>query len=587
MATDLLTTSGINSLVNTYKTSESNKKITPLTTRRTRYQNLDSAYSTLNTKLTSLKSILSTLKTTGSSSAFTAKSASSSNTSFVTTAASNSALAGTHSIRINQLAKNDLLLSLDQASDDASTTITSAGTHTFTITSGDGSGGTFTSNVSVTFESADFTAGVISNKKVMEKIQTAINTDKAIVTSNSVTGSTASSGAFTFNLNGTETTINYSSGTYSDVIDSIVSQINDLSGVSAEKVIDGSNYQLKITVTDSSKYLTINGDTSNLVSELGIAVTKEKGSSGIVSASTFSPVTSTSQFSLTAKNSGYDYRILSLQDTGTSTALSAMGLNLGSTRQVYVQNSGLDTPGYVHSSSLLNAKLEFNGINVERNSNVITDLVSGVTFNLKSSMQTTDTTVNIAVDNDTAKVKEKIQSFITNFNDLYTFIKTKTTSTDTARGLLVGDASSSSILSILRSSATNVVSGIDTDDINSLSKLGITFNINNGLSITDSDQLDDALENNADQVEALFNSTYGIANVLYPRIDAYLGTEGYISKTRANFSKTIENLNDSISSSQTKINKSAEILRTQYQKMQAQLATLLSNQSYFMSNSYY
>lgn len=585
MAYDLLTTSGINSLVSNFITSEASKRLTPLNTRKTRYQDLDSAYTSINTKISSFTTLLSSLKVTGTDSAFIDKSAASSNTNFVAVTADGSASSGSQSIRVSQLAKSDLVLSKDLTSSDVSTDITSVGTHDFVVTAGDGTGGTFTSTVSVTFEAADFTNGTITNKKVMEKIQTAVYNDKAVVTSNSLTGSSASSGSFTLNLDGTETTINYSAGTYSDIFDSIATQINTLSGITAEKVVNGSNYQLKITVTDSSKYITIGGDTSSLLTEMGVSVTKEKGAAGIVTASTFSPVTLNSQFSLTAKQSGYDYRILSMTDSGTGKTLTSIGLNLGATRQTFVQNSGVDTPGYVHLNSLLSSKFEFNGINLERNSNVVTDLLDGVTINLKSVMQTTDATVNLTVESDTSKVKEKVQSFVTKFNELYTYLKEKTVSTGTTRGLLLGDSTADSVLSILRTVASTSITGINSTEINTLSKLGITFTTSGGLSISDSSRLESAIKDNLSQVEAVFNSTSGIANVLYDRLNPYIGTDGYLTKSKANFSSTIQSLADSITYQQTRIDKNAEMLRNQYLKLQSQLATLLSNQNYFMTNS--
>ncbi len=585
MAFDVLTTSGINNLVNKFRISESDKRINPLNTRKTRYQNLDTAYSTLSSKLSALKSIISELKESGISSSFAAKASSSSNTNFVSVSASNTAVNNSHSIRVNQLAKSDIVLSQDLSSSSNSTAITSPGSHQFVIATGDGEGGQFTSKATVTFETSDFTDGAISNKKVMEKIQSAINSDKAVVASNFVSGSTTSSGSFILNLNGTETTINYSAGTYNDVIENIIAQINQLSGMTAEKVVDGSNYQIKITVNDLSKYITISGDTGTLLSELSLLAEKEKAASGIVTASTFSPEASTTQLSLTAKNSGYDNRILSLSDSAGSSALNAVGLNLGGARQSFVQQTGTDTAGYVYSTSLLNSKFEFNGINLERNSNVISDLVTGATVTLKSSMQPTDTSVNLTISSDTAKIKEKIKDFITKFNDVYTFIKERSKTVDKNRGLFIGDASSSSLLSVLSSSAYTRVAGIPENQINNLSKLGITFNSTSGLNLTDSARLDSAISENIGQAEALFNSTNGIANVLYDRIDPYLGSNGYLAKSRAAFGKSITSLNDSVASEQTRIEKNAELLRNRYIKLQTQLATLLSNQSYFSTGS--
>lgn len=589
MATsNVLSTSSINGLVNDYITSEQSKRITPLTNKKTKYQNLVSSYSTLSSKLDSLKSLLSDLKSSATDSIYYSKAGQSSNTSFVSVSSSTGAVDGNYSLRTNQLAKNDLVLSSDLNTDGASTVITSAGTHEFTIKTGDGSGGEYTSKVSVTFDASDFTAGVISNKKVMQKIQSAVNSDTATITSSSVTGSTASSGSFVIDIGGTEKTITYSAGTYSDVIDSIVTQLNSIGGLTVQKVVDGSNYQLKFTVNDTSKYVTLKSDTGTLLTELGLnAVTKEKGAAGVVTASVFTPSTGLSQFSLTAKTSGYDYRITSLSDTVSNNALNSIGLNLGASRTGYVQNTaGADTPGYVYATTALNSKFEFNGINIERNSNTITDLITGTTVTLNSVMQATDTTVNVAVTKDVATIKKKIEDFITKFNDAYSYIKSNSKTSGETRGVFLGDATASSLITTFSNAAYTTVSGIPASQLNSLSKIGITFNIDSGLILSNSTTFEDAIKTKLDEVVSLFTtSTNGIAVSLYDKVTPYLGSSGYLIKSQQTYNNTITTLADSITSAQKRIDKSAEVLRNRYIQLQTQLAQLYSSQSYFMSGS--
>ena len=580
MAYDLLTTSGINSLVNSYINTESQKRLSPLATRKTKYTSISNIYSGLLSKVDALKSKMSILKATGTSSAFAVKKATSSNTTAVTVSASTAAQKGAFAFRVNQLAKNDLVVSLDKNSADFSS-ITTPGTYTFAIKGGDGEGGQFTSNVSVVLEADDFTNGNISFEDLSTIVTKAINDDKAVVTSNSVTGSTLSSGSFTFDLNGTKTTIDYSAGTYDEVIDSIVTQLEDISGLSAEKVIDGSNVSLKLTVTDSSKYISISGDTGTLISELGISVDQEKGASGIVSATSFSPSNGLSQISLTAKNSGSGFKIDGLSDLSGG-LLGEFGLNLGATRTTFVQNeSGTDTAGYVHNTSILNSKISFNGLNIERNSNSITDLVSGVTLSLKSVMAVDDNDVTVDVANDVTAVKARIDEFITSFNDVYNYVKSNTSSSDGVRGVLLGDASGSSILSLLSSTAYSPISGLGSGTINSLTEMGITFNSNTGLSITDSSQLTNALENNIEEVELTFNSDSGIAANLYNRLLPYTGYNGYLTARKNTIDGNIKSTTDSITRIQTKIEKDSEVLRNRYIQLQSQLSTLLNSTGSF------
>ncbi len=125
--------------------------------------------------------------------------------------------------------------------------------------------------------------------------------------------------------------------------------------------------------------------------------------------------------------------------------------------------------------SILNSKIVFNGLNIERNSNSISDLVTGVTLNLKSVMSVDDNDVTVDIANDVAAVKSKIEEFITSFNDVYNYIKTNTSSSDGVRGVLIGDASGSSLLNLLSSTGYSPISGLGSGTINSLTEMGISF----------------------------------------------------------------------------------------------------------------
>jgi len=586
MANDILTTSSINSLITSYIANENEKLITPITKRVSKYQSLSSVYSILSSKLDKFKSLLTNLRSTESSSLFNAKSAASSNTSFITASAGNSASVGAYGIRVNQLAKNDLLVSQELSSTLANAV---TGTQYFTVKTGDGSGGEYISNIEVAL------TGTETNQTVMEKIRDAINADKAVVSSSSMSTSSSYSGGtstFKINLNGTEKSITVNGGgTYEDLIDELVSKINtDISGVTAEKVVDSPNpgdVKLKLTVGDASKYISITHESGfDLVSDLNIGVTKEKGASGIVTASVLSPVSGFSQFTLTTKETGVDFRIKELSDNSTYSALSSIGLNLGSDRPTFNQSTDPDTTGYVYSditvNSQLNAIIEFNGLNIQRNSNVVSDLVSGVTFSLKSLMEPTDPNVNVTVTADTSSIKTKIEDFITQFNDIYTYIKAQQESSNTTgRGVLSSDGNASTLLSTLSELVYSKVPGISDQNINTLYQIGLTFNSNTGLSISDSSKLEQKIRDNGDEIAALFNSTDGISNALYNKINPYLGIEGYLSKSKSNFESNIKALNDRKIAGEKRINKSSIILRQRYEQLQAQLASILTIQNFF------
>jgi flagellar hook-associated protein 2 len=586
MALDLLSTSGINSLVSQYTVNEMNKRIGPLQDRKYKYTNLSSSYSTLSSSLGNLKSLLDSFKEVGSSSIFAAKSAVSSNTNFITASVSSSVVAGSYALRVNQLAKSDVLLSSDFSSSAANAL---TGSHSFTIKTGDGEGGEFTSTINAIFD------GTETNKTALEKIRNAINADKAEVLSGSHDASETftGSGSFVVNLNGTETTIDYdySNLTYGEVIDDLVTKIgNDVDGLSAEKVVNGNNVELKLTVDNSDQYLTIDQseDTGGLLGagNLNINAIKEKSSAGSVSASLFAPQRNTSQISLTSKNTGLDYRILDISDDSGSSALAAFGLNLGQSRPTFDQGTAPDTAGFVYAdtdqdTTLLNSIFEFNGLTIKRGSNVISDLVDGMTITLNAAMEADDTTVDLAVSNDVEHIKGKINEFIEKFNSVYSFIKTNSSSSNGIRGVFLGDSNASSLLSSFRTLGYSVIEGIPDGNLNKLSEIGITFDPHSGLKVSDATLLEQKLTGEVGQVESLFNSANGIANLIYDKIDPFLGIDGYLSTTQSRYDSNIKYLNDKITATQTRIDKSAEVMRGRYEKLQLQLAEFYSTQSYF------
>ena len=579
----ILSTSYITSLVNSYITNQTNQILTPIATRQTRYQNLSSAYSAFSSKLNSLQTLLSDFKTTDSTSLFNAKASASSNSDFIATTVDSSASIGAYNMRVSQLAKNDVLVSQDLLSATANAII---GTHSFTMTAGDGTNPDFTSHVDVTFSGSE------TNQTVMEKIRDAINSDKAVVQSSTKSSSTSYTGGastFTIDLNGTETIISVDGGgTYGDLIDEIAAKINStVSGVSAEKVSDSPNpgdVSLKLTVNDSKNYISITNTSGfDVVSDLGIGVTKEKGASGMMTASSFTPASGYTQFSLTSKNTGVDYRIKDLSDSGSSTALSSIGLNIGTSRPAFDQSTAPDTAGYLYSdissNSLLNSKISFNGLDIVRNSNTINDLVTGVTFNLKSAMQSTDSDVNVSVSNDVKTIESKVQNFITKFNDIYSYLKSNSAASSSGQSVLSYDSNVSALLSILRTVAYTRISGLPNGDLSSLSQIGISFDTTNGLSISDTATFEQKVNENADQVAALFNSTNGLANSLYNQINPFLGVNGYLTLKKNTYDNNVRSLSDKISAAQDRISKSADSLRTQYEKLQSQLADMISLQN--------
>ncbi len=579
-SSSILTTSGINQMVSSFKTVQEQRQIYPLKNKINTYSNLSSTWSSLSTSLSSLKDIAYTLKYSGDSSVFNTSSAELSDDSFFSVTASSNATPASYAIRVNQLAKSDIAVSNTMASDTAVTTM--AGTHKIQIKSGD-----YTSNVDVTLTSSE------TNDSIMDAISDAINNDFAVVqsTAHTATDTYTGSGTFKINIDGTETSIDYdySTGyTWDDVVSDLVSKISsNVDGVTAEKVTDGTDVSLKITVNDKSQYITMAAadDTGTLLdsSNLNIDVTKEKSANALASASVFAPTTGNSKLSITAKNSGYDNRLI-MSDTSGS-ALDFVGLTSTILTDHTVTTTDTDA-GFIYdatssTSNELNSVLEFNGIQVQRDSNTITDLVSDLTINLKAKMESTDTTVTATVGKDIDEIKSKVNDFISKFNDSYLYIKNRYYSGDSGRGIFAGDSTAYSLMKKLQDIAIGKVDGLTSGNYAYLSEIGITFDPSTGLSMSDSSAFETALQNHPDQVADLFNSTNGVATSLYDSLDSYVGADGSIAEVINSLDNNVSYLNDRVDSIQSSIDKQAENLRKQYESLQQQLAQLLMSQQMY------
>lgn len=583
---DILSTSGINQFINSYTVSEQNKRVTPLENRKNKYSQLNTAWSDLSSKLGSLKSVLSELKVSTSSSIFNSRKTEFPANDFISATASKNASVSAYTLRVNQLAKSDLVLSNTMASDTSVGSM--SGTHTVKITSG-----SFSGNVDIELTGSE------TNDTIMSKISAAINEDSAVVNSSSLVAANTFTGAGDFIIrigndedDYTETTISYdyTNQSYDTVLDDLVQQINgNTNGITAEKVVNGANVSLKLTVDDKEQFITINqaDDTGNLLSGLGIDVANEKSTSALVSTSLFAPTTGNSKLSFTAKESGYDNRLIMSDVSGS--ALNFIGLTnaiLTSRTQV----AGDNDAGYMYTATSstdneLNSKLTFNGINIQRNSNSVDDLVTNVTFDLKSVMEVTDNDISVGVNIDKDAIKGKVEEFVKKFNETYTYIKNRFTTDSLGRGIFVGDTTAMSLMNKLSNTVISKIEGISDDKINYLSELGISFDPNLGLSVSDSSKLENAIKNTPTQVSDIFNSDSGIAKSLYTTVDSYLGANGTIANMTNSHDKNLNYLNDRISAINDSIEKSASVLRSQYEQLQIQLISLLSNQNFFSQSS--
>jgi flagellar hook-associated protein 2 len=228
-----------------------------------------------------------------------------------------------------------------------------------------------------------------------------------------------------------------------------------------------------------------------------------------------------------------------------------------------------------------NAIVWLNGDMVERSSNTIKDLITGVTLELREvSEKDPDAepldphpfkTESLTITEDTSKVKSLIEEFVKNYNSYLSTVASATKYTapdrdklaegeiplpDTDNGALFSDGSLRRLTSQLKATVGGEYRDAG-DVITSLGRLGITVTFDGktgedrsgmlGTLTIDSKKLDAALKDNPKEVEALFlgkGGKEGIKDRMEGIFNTYLGDKDSIDKKEGAIETTLQSLRD-------------------------------------------
>lgn len=248
------------------------------------------------------------------------------------------------------------------------------------------------------------------------------------------------------------------------------------------------------------------------------------------------------------------------------------------------------------------AELTVNGIDITRNSNTITDVVEGLTFNLTDVSENNQIST-IKVVEDYEKTTTAIQAFVDQYNSVMSFIDKQLDVGDpsaekNSTGALTGDSSLMRLQSQLRSLMT-VSSKESTQPIQALSDIGIEVD-RYGQASLDSDKLKEVLAENSNNIQNFFfreepvvngeeygtkkTKEVGLAQQMTSFINEYIGEKTGIITNR---SKTIDDMIKDLDKQITKFNERLEAKReryiTQFTALDVAMMEAESQLSYLMS----
>jgi len=250
---------------------------------------------------------------------------------------------------------------------------------------------------------------------------------------------------------------------------------------------------LTLAVGDDSVDIVLD-NTNNTLEGLADAINSEAGIDAtatiVDNGSGFQLVISSNQTGLSN-----DIEITVADDDGNSTDTSGLSQ--------FVFNTVTSNLNQVIEAK--DAEFKFNGIPITRSSNTVDDLLKGTIFELNGTNENSPATITIG--EDTELVADRVEDFVTKFNELRTLVNELTEfnqSNPNESGLLLGDSTVRTINTQMRSLLSGVIPGLEGSSIRSLVDVGIETNKDTGLLDFNRSRFTTALKNNANDVVALF-----------------------------------------------------------------------------------
>lgn len=269
--------------------------------------------------------------------------------------------------------------------------------------------------------------------------------------------------------------------------------------------------------------------------------------------------------------------VLNNVDTGET------GIEIGGDVDL-VSSLGLSVPDEGHeptaSSAKLtmgtNAKFSVNGVEVERTSNSVSDVVEFTTINLKKVHEGNNSDM-ITVSRDTAKIEEAVKGFVDQYNSTMNFIGDQLKAGSAGeggekRGTLASDSSLQRLQSTLRSMVTSSIANENTG-IKDLSQIGITTVDRFGQLTFDASKLKEKLAENPLQVQNFFHSKdaagkdIGFVSKVNGYIDSFSSATGIIKGKTESFERSIKDINTQVDAFNIRMERKEQYYVTMFSRL--------------------
>ena len=305
--------------------------------------------------------------------------------------------------------------------------------------------------------------------------------------------------------------------------------------------------QLKLDV--GSKSFTIDYTTTMKLTDLKDQINKD--AAGTVQASIVQIGANDFRLFVTAANTG----------TGQDIAISDLGDGAGNN----TLNTALTT-GMSNVQTAEDASFKYNGLDITRKSNSVSDLLSGVTITLKESG-----TSSVSVKQDVEGIESKLDSFVSKFNDTITQLNAMTKASKDAKER--GVFSSDSTIKTMKNTVMTMLSTVG-EGAGRLEDYGFSSNRNGTISF-DHSAFETKLKENPDNVQAFFSggefttngstrTLTGAFDEMKSTLDRYTKYNATLDQLKTSFTTRISSLEDQKQLAVDRLNAKYEIMAKRF-----------------------
>ncbi len=240
----------------------------------------------------------------------------------------------------------------------------------------------------------------------------------------------------------------------------------------------------------------------------------------------------------------------------------------------------------------LNAQFSVDGINYQRQTNSVSDVISGLTLTLEK-----EGTATISIQKNDDAMKEMIQGLVTAYNDAVAEVKSSSGyDSESGEFGVLARTTVRDLRSTLQGLMTSSVNADSGGNITTLFDLGLEFNRDGSISINE-ETLAQALEDHPDGVSSFFlgdgtRDIEGFADKVNDRLRSITGGAGQIEGEKDSAQARIDDLELKMEQENSRLDKKYELLTQQfidldrYMNQMTSLSSYLSNQFDSIANSW-